>query len=317
MGESLFPKLDRLKPQTQVQLLTMVGVADYATGDFVTGWDHLNTAVRLDSEARCTTKDLIGGADPAIVSRSYATWPGMILGHVEQSLELADEARAIACTRGHAFSTAWAHLVLARVRHLAGHYREASLACEEAARICEQHDFQARLGTVMITRGAVSAALGDMECGIDEYRRGLELWRRLGGFHMPAFMTGYIELLLDAGRLPAAEAALVDAEEIVAKTEERSHVGELLRLRSRLQSDRGGLEEPLQCLARALQWSRERHAKVFELRAAYDLVRLQLKHALRTSVDELRTIVETFSPSLRAPDVDKARELLTCCSVER
>ena len=63
-------------------------------------------------------------------------------------------------------------------------------------------------------------------------------------------------------------------EQIVAETDERSHVAELLRLRGLLLALHGDLADGTARLWEAVEWARSRSAKLFELRALRDLARL-------------------------------------------
>jgi hypothetical protein len=101
-------KPDRLKPRTRIHLHTMLGVANYGLGNFVTAWDQFEAARLLDLEWPCTSENPIGGGDPAVVIRNYMGMTGSILGRIAESLELTEEGLVLARQRSEAFSLAWA-----------------------------------------------------------------------------------------------------------------------------------------------------------------------------------------------------------------
>jgi hypothetical protein len=83
-------KPDRLKPRTRIHLHTMLGVANYGLGNFVTAWDQFEAARLLDLEWPCTSENPIGGGDPAVVIRNYMGMTGSVLGRIAKSLELTE-----------------------------------------------------------------------------------------------------------------------------------------------------------------------------------------------------------------------------------
>jgi tetratricopeptide (TPR) repeat protein len=314
LGEDAGHMLDRLTPRTQIQRLATLSVANYNVGAFAAAWRDLGKACALDRETPYTHEDLIGGADPAIAARAYAVQAGEALGKIEQCLRFGEEAVAIARERNHPFTLAWAHQVAARAFHIAGRY-DASIAHGDAAvAICEQHGFNLRLGTVLMLRGAALCGRGDADRGLAEVRRGLALWRKASGiFEMTQNLSGLAECLLQAGFADEAAAAVSEAEQIAADTDERSHVSELLRLRGILWGLGGETGQAIACLKEAILWSRARQARMLELRAARDLARL-FADRVPESVETLRSVVARFSPLLDAPDLIQARAVLGACA---
>jgi tetratricopeptide (TPR) repeat protein len=314
LGENAGHMLDRLTPRTQIQHLATLSVANYNVGEFAAAWRDLGKACALDRETPYTHEDLIGGADPAIAARAYAVQAGEALGKIEQCLRFGEEAVAIARERNHPFTLAWAHQVAARAFHIAGRY-DASIANGNAAvAICEQHGFHLRLGTVLMLRGAALCGRGDTDRGLAEVRRGLALWRKASGiFEMTQNLSGLAECLLQAGFTDEAAAAVSEAEQIAADTDERSHCGELLRLRGILSSFGGETDRAIGCLKRAIEWARAHQARMHELRAARDLARLFADH-VPESIEILESVVAQFPPLLNAPDLRQARAVLSACS---
>ena len=74
---------------------------------------------------------------------------------------------------------------------------------------------------------------------------------------------------------------------------------------------KGDLANGVKQLREAVQWSRMRGTKLFELRALRDLARLTLAKNDGTSTkSELRQVVSWFPATLETPDLREARELL-------
>ena len=74
---------------------------------------------------------------------------------------------------------------------------------------------------------------------------------------------------------------------------------------------KGDLANGAKKLCEAIQWSRMRGTKLFELRALRDLARLTLgKNDSTSTRGELRQVVNWFPATLETPDLREARELL-------
>ena len=169
----------------------------------------------------------------------------------------------------------------------------------------------ARMGGLLPMIGAARFGLGETERGLSEIRRGIQLWRDTGGFHLPVYLGDFADCLLRVGKLDEAEKAIFEGEEIVDRTDEQSHGAEILRMRGMISVMKGDLANGAKKLCEAIQWSRMRGTKLFELRALRDLARLTLAKNDGTSTkSELRQVVSWFPATLETPDLREARELL-------
>jgi tetratricopeptide (TPR) repeat protein len=303
---------NRLGPQTRTHLLIMRGVANFGVGEHKTAWEQTKAACTLDDETPSTHQNPFGGADPAIVSRGYATMSGLPLGRVDQCLSLAQEALDIARERNHAFTLAWAQLVAARMYREVGRFDEALSAANEAIAVCERYGFAARLGTVLLQSGAAYCRIGDMERGLADSRRGLELWRSNSSrLHMSYYLSDFADCLLRAKKYDEADQVLQEAEQIVAETDERSHVGELLRLRGLFLAFDGNVLEGSAKLWEAIEWAGARETKLFELRALRDLTFLDVStHEKKRATTALQQVVAWFPQGLEIPDLLEARDAM-------
>jgi DNA-binding winged helix-turn-helix (wHTH) protein/tetratricopeptide (TPR) repeat protein len=300
----------RLQPYTRIHLHTMLGVANYCLGNFIVAWEQLDTARKLDFDSPCTHDNPIGGGDPAVVLRNYMTMTGVVLGKIEESLALAEEGLSLARSRGDAFSLAWALLAHVRALRAMGRFAEGMPYANESVVLCERYGFRARLGTVLIARGTLLFGLGDTDRGIRDIQLGTNMWRETSGtFHMTEWLSYLIDRLWQDGRLVEAETALLEAEQIAEGTEEKYQVAELRRLRGNIvcRTDIGRAEV---YLAEAIRWSRDRKAKVFELRARRDLARIYINIGrAEAAAALLKDGLSLFPESLIFSDLSEARQL--------
>lgn len=305
-------KQDRLGPHTRIRLHTMLGVANYGLGNFVTAWDQFEAARVIDLEWPCTSQNPIGGGDPAVVIRNYMCMTGSVLGRIEKSLILTEEGVALARKRADAFSLAWALLGRARALRVAGRYDVGVSDANEAAELCEKHGYRARLGTVLVARGALLAGLGDGERGLQEMYMGTDLWHRTSGnFHMSEWLSYLADCLWRLDRSAEADTVLRKAEQIVEGSDEKSHQGELLRLRGNLSHSNGAVDLAETHLRKAIEWSRQRKAGVFELRARRDLARIYIRDGKADAAGALlKGGISLFAKGLSFPDLQESRNLL-------
>jgi tetratricopeptide (TPR) repeat protein len=304
--------LHRLGPIARVHLLTMGIVANFGISQYRTAWEQAKNACSLDDEVQCTDNNPIAGGDPAVVARSYAVRVGTALGYFEDGLSIARQSLSTARARNHAFSVAWALQIMTYIHWLLGNYTEAVRLGTEAIEICERHGFRARMGGLLPIIGGARLGLGDTERGLSEIRRGIQLWRDTGGFHMPVYLGDSADCLLRVGQLDEAEKAIFEAEEIIARSDEQSHGAELLRIRGVISVMKGDLASGVKELREAIQWSRIRGTKLFELRTLRDLARLTsaTNDDGTSTKSELRQVVNWFPATVETPDLREARELL-------
>jgi tetratricopeptide (TPR) repeat protein len=306
------PYCAELRPQTRVQLMAGNAIAKFILGDLAGAWQEITRTIGLDDEVQCGADNPFGGGDPAIVARSYARWIGSTLGHLDTSLKYADEGVAIARMRRHAFSLAWALQALGFALTSMGSYKNAMINFDEAERVCKEHGFAARIAMVRFLRGHVRFEIGMIDYALTEMRDALENWRRLSGnFHVSSHLALLASCLVRVGKDDEAESVVDEAEAIAAETGERSHFGEVLRLRGLLDKLKGHHESARRCLLQSIDWSQARKAKALELRAAIDLVRLEFeaKH-LVSDLETLRSVVAWFPECLKYPDLIEARQLI-------
>jgi DNA-binding response OmpR family regulator/class 3 adenylate cyclase/tetratricopeptide (TPR) repeat protein len=305
-------KPDHLRPETLVHVWVMMGGASCHAGEFQQSLAFSEKAIELDDKVNCTHKAPWAAADPAIVARDYVEMASRMTGHFERSLAISEQSMAIALERGHLFSTVWASV--SRVFALSGfgRYPEAVACADHAVEICERYGFESRIGNVLLHRGPVLFELGDEERGLADLQRGVALWRRTSGIFMLARnMMMLADYQLRANQLEQARTSLAEAERLAETTEEKDQLAEIIRLRGRIWQTDGHREEARRCFERAIAQSRDQRARLFELHAARDLVRLSAEAGGTThALEDLRTIVDWFPPGLDVPVLTECRALL-------
>jgi ATP/maltotriose-dependent transcriptional regulator MalT len=181
----------------------------------------------------------------------------------------------------------------------------------EAVDLCEKHRFRARLGTILVARGALLVGLGDIERGLLDMYLGTGIWKQTSGnFHMSVWLSYLIDCLWRLDRLAEADTVLRTAEQIVEATDEKSHVGEIPRLRGNLSHCNSDIERAEPHLGKAIEWSRQREARVFELRARRELARIYIRDGRADAAGALlKGGISPFTTESAFPDLQESSKL--------
>jgi hypothetical protein len=154
--------------------------------------------------------------------------------------------------------------------------------------------------------------LGRSDHALADVSRGLELWRKTSHrFHMTYYLGEFTDWLIRWGCMDLAQSALAEAEQIAADTDEESYIAELYRLRGLLHGLADDMQTAMALFKKAIEWSRARDARLFELRAARDLAQSALGAGIPSAAMEgLRHVVEWFPSDIKSRDLKEARALL-------
>ena len=126
-------------------------------------------------------------------------------------------------------------------------------------------------------------------------------------------LSYFVQACLFEGRIEEAETALHAGFEIANETGEKWYLAELYRLQgdARLAQQPALSSQAEACYQRALNLSREQHAKTFELRAAMSLARLWAERGERQRAhDLLAPIYGWFTEGFGTRDLIEAKALL-------
>jgi class 3 adenylate cyclase/tetratricopeptide (TPR) repeat protein len=305
-------QLAEVQPITKIHYGAYLGVVHFLLARFSAAWDAIEAAIRLDNMVNCTHVRPFGGGDPAIVLRTYGNFVRIAQGYPVQGRRLIDEAVSIAQSRGHAFTIIWAKLHETAVLVARGEFALAEERATELMEECERHGYEARVGNTLVLRGSARVRLGQINEGVRDLRRGLELWIAAGGkFHASHYSANCAHHLIKQDCYQEAEEFVLCGEKIQRETEERCYEAELLRLRATLLSVNGRCAEASEHLCEAIKIAERSGAKLFELRAATTLARLWCDQGKRTEArDLLAPIYGWFTEGFDTPDLKEAKALL-------
>jgi class 3 adenylate cyclase/tetratricopeptide (TPR) repeat protein len=305
-------QLAEMEPLARIRVAGVSAVAYFFVEKLDEAWGCIEQAIALDDAVNCTHAYPIFGGDPAIVLRVFGRRVRAYQGHLRQAAKLADEAVAIAEIRNHPFSVSWAQYAQAESLLLQGRYAESEAVASRMIDLCTRHGFEVRRAPGLIQRSTARLMLGRTAEGLSDIREGFAGWISVSGQGSRAFYAAQtVKPLVDAGLWDEAEEFLPQGELALRGTEVKICEAELLRLRGKLMIARGRSAAGEEKLRQALAISKQRHTRLFALRAATDLAALlHLSCRDREAAALLRPIHDWFTEDLNAPDLEHAAAVL-------
>jgi predicted ATPase len=237
--------------------------------------------------------------DPGVMCLCYSAWSLWELGFPDEARARVVAVVAQAEQMQHKFSIGEAYGFHAAVLHFRGENREALESAERAVKTCEDNGFGVWLAHARVMRGRVAAELGDVAAGIEEMRRGYELWADSGAVvTTPFYLAMRAEGLALDHRPEDGLALLEQALAIVNRTGERYYEAEIRRLMGQLtlqSAARAGLDRSAEAeswMLQALEFARSRKLGLLALRACINLA--DLWHAQGRGEEALATLEPAY-----------------------
>jgi predicted ATPase len=292
----------------------MMGSALSRLGRLPESREHLEAGLALYDPERDRSSALIYAIDSRVMCLSWLSHVLALLGYPDQAAARAGEALAHARELAHPHTTAAALAWSCIFQQLQRDRQSAQAQAETVMALATVQGFPAYLTSGTVVRGWAVAAGGRAEDGIAEIRKGLADYAAIGAEMLQPYFLGLLaEALGRAGQAAAGLGVAADALEHAQRKGARWFDAELHRLRGELLSARLEPEqaEAEACFRRALAVAREQSAKLWELRAAASLARLQRDRGRRAEArDLLAPVYGWFTEGLATADLEAARALL-------
>ncbi len=252
--------------------------------------------------------------DPWIVSQSYLGWALWLLGFPEQALATSRTVLGVAGGLDHPFSGALSLSFASWLHQFCGDVANTRATAEQSLAISTEQHFAFWIGWDRVMLGWASAAEGLCDRGIAEIEQGMVEWKAQGSVLGQSYFQALLaEVCLNAGRAPAAAAALAAAEAFATATGEAFWQPEIQRLQGEVllltQPAKPQLAEAR--FNQALAHARAQQARSLELRAALSLARLYRTQGKDEGARQLvRGILGQFTEGHATADVKLATDLL-------
>ena len=291
----------------------MVGIADWATGDFLAAAPRLRRVVDLYAAGSGNVTDLRYSQDHAVWSLSLlalALWP---LGFVDQAIEAASKALVRAHEINHAMTTGFALIFGSTLcEFLRADPLRGGHLFDEALDYCVNKDLRTYFPWSRFYGGLSLVDRGELDQGLEMMRGAMTaakkintklLWTpHLGSLALAHARAGQSEAALDL--LSEALVAVEDMDERMFEAELHRIFGDAL-----LSMHRQGEAEVE--FTRALAVARQQQAKSWELRAAMSLARLWRDQGKVQQAHELLApVYGWFTEGFDTRDLKEAKALL-------
>jgi predicted ATPase len=254
--------------------------------------------------------------DPKTLAGIYLPLVLWILGYPDQAAAMVDERDAHARLIGHPFDSGFVMTLGAWVFHYR-HEPEKQYARNETVQKLARDGGLPFLSDVLapyLSTGISLAQLGRLPEGIEQMRRGIRAWKRVGAKTVTPYIQSRLGEALALSGKPTRGLKLVDAmlkQIALPGWEERSHLAEILRLKGWMLSLKGDLAGAERNYLASLDWAREQQAKSWELRTATSLARLwQAQGKRKEAYDLLVPIYGWFTEGFDTKDLIEAKALL-------
>jgi tetratricopeptide (TPR) repeat protein len=253
-----------------------------------------------------------GGAVPRIACLIWLERALMFQGRLDEGLYRAQESLAIARTLHHPPTLNWVLLNMVSWLHIAGRPNEAAKAAQEAIELAERYQIKARIGAVLMIQGRTLVMIGRKAEGAALMKRGIEQWlATCSVLTATLLVTGPAWAMASTGDLQGVQEYLEIGERLLRETEERTGQAELLRVRAWILSAQGDHDGARTALHDALNVAERQGALLFALRAALDLVKLDLHSNHRpVALAELRRVYSSFEQGFGFPILQEAKRIL-------
>ncbi|MCU0919066.1 MAG: AAA family ATPase [Burkholderiaceae bacterium] len=215
--------------------------------------------------------------DPGVGCLCYGAWARACMGHLDEALDRASQALALARQGGHAFTVAYAMHFLAVVHQTRREPGPTAAHAEALLGLTREKGFPALEAWGKVLLGWACAEGGRPKEAIELIRQAQEMSQSAGArVARSASLAVLAGVYARAGAVDAGLAAVAEGLELANRCDERFYEGELLRLRGELnlQRDPSIAAQAMADLRAAIALSREQQALTWELRGATALARV-------------------------------------------
>jgi len=253
------------------------------------------------------------GYDVGAFNQGFGSWAQWILGYPDEALRLLKETENIARKSGHPHTLAFVLLLACELNWFLGNYPQINKDTEGLVTLCEKNGFIYIGAHGYFYRGERAVLEGKVKEGIAQMRQSLAIMEATGTLTCFSRLRARVaDACRKAGDLEEGLAAVDWAFEAVQKYDERYVEAEIYRLKGELLRMRGEPEDEVEKHFRqAIEISRQRLAKSWELRATISLSRLWQRQGKREEAKRaLAEVYAWFTEGFTTPDLVEAKALL-------
>jgi class 3 adenylate cyclase/predicted ATPase len=296
-----------------------LGNSLYWLGDVEGARRELEAAAALYDPARHASHTLLFGQDPGVTAQCYLTFTLWMLGRPDEADAALEAAVRIAEPLNHPFTTAWPKAFRTVLHSYRNEPEQALAAAQDLVAFSLEQQQQYWLAAGIIVSGWGMTHAGKVEEGIAQMRAGISGYAATGaGVSLPHFHGLLAEVLLAAGRLDEAQAALDSAFTAVRANKEGVSESALWRIKGTLLEARHPNDpgQAIDCYRRAVDLPHAAAVLAPRLRAATALHKALARQGHDVLRDSpLPRLVTRYPASTTTPDLQAARSLLASMTV--
>jgi adenylate cyclase len=320
VGTRFFSLADQRSDATLLMVAHwLTGMNRFHTGEYVSGWQHLEQAHTLyDPQQRPTHVTL--GVDFGVFALSYMSHALWGLGYPEQAAQRSGEALALAQDVYDPFSLALAQAYAAMLHQLRQEPQPTSEHADMALTLCTEHSMAYYLAWATIMQGWALAEQGRLQEGIIQVQQGLTAFQATGGrLRLPYYLALLAEMYGHSQQVEKGLHLVDEAFTDMQQTGERYWEAELHRLKGELLLVHATAPHTAAeaSLHQALEIARRQQTKSLELRAATSLARLWQSQGKRQAAhDLLAPVYRWFTEGFETADLQDAKTLLAALETQ-
>ena len=253
------------------------------------------------------------GYDVGVFASGFSAWAHWILGYPDQALRQLNEAVNGARKLGHPHTLTFALLLACELNWFLGDFPRINRDTEEVVPLCEKNGFIYIGAHGYFYRGERAVLEGKVKEGITQMRQSLAIMEATGTMTCFSRLRARVaDACRKAGEPEEGLSAVDWAFEAVENYDERYMEAELYRLKGELLWMRGEPENEVEkYFMKAIELSRQRLAKSWELRATMSLSRLWQSQGKREEARKaLEEVYSWFTEGFTTPDLVEAKALL-------
>ncbi len=299
------------------------GCSRFFTGNFAGAHTDLEEGIRRYDRDRHRGLAFRFGQDPAMSCYCFDAMTLWMLGYPEQAELRAQAALALARELGYPFTLTWCLTMLAKYYSIRRDFSGSQVVIREGLALTKEYGF-AFFEESLVAYQVIGMAF---QGSVDELSR-------LGGSAKGFAGAGYelahtwarsaiAEALGNLGQVDIAQVLLAEANEVMARNQERYVESEINRIRGQLLCKKiappastsfdpqKAAAEAEQCFLTAIKIAQEQGAKMPELRAATSLARmLAASGKLAEARAAVQPIHDWFTEGFATPELKAAKLLL-------
>jgi serine/threonine protein kinase/predicted ATPase len=289
-----------------------LGISLFHLGEPCAAHAHLEQGLALWDRGQRKRYLSLYRCDPGTYCRSESIRTLWLLGYPDQAKCRAEQTLSIEREIFHPQGMAFALGHAAYCHQYTREPQRVRELTEECLNLCNEYGIAQERTWVTPALGWALAKEESREDGIAKIRAGLAAERAVGSeIGYPQFSALLVEALMEAGKIEEGLAAADDALNVATRTGASSWNPELYRLKGELLLMQGAGSEAEALFRQAIDASKKREAKSFELRAATSLARFLQNKGDRTEARQLLGLVYSwFTEGFETADLKDAGALL-------